>query len=68
MEPGADEVLLSLRFVWVVGGWEVLEEAVGFPMEGVEGGALGLALGGLADSVGEEIFGEEVAGHGERTL
>lgn len=26
-----------------------------------------MALGGLADAVSEEVLGEEVAGHGERT-
>ena len=63
LEQGADEVLLGLGFVGVVGGGEVLEEAAGFVTEGDEGGALGLALGGLADAVGEEVLGEEVAGH-----
>ena len=45
LEQGADEVLLGLGFVGVVGGGEVLEEAAGFITEGDEGGALGLALG-----------------------
>ena len=63
LEQGADEVLFGLGFVGVLGGGEVLEEAAGFVTEGVEGGALGLALGGVADAVGEEVLGEEVAGH-----
>ena len=64
LEQGADEVLLGLGFVGVGVGGEVVEAAAGFLMKRGEGGALGLAFGGLADAVGEEVLGEEVAGHG----
>ena len=64
LEQGADEVLFGVVFVGVVGGGEVVEEAVGGVTEVLEGGGLGAAFGGLADAVGEEVLGEEVAGHG----
>ena len=63
LEQGADEVLFGLGFVGVVGGGEVLEEAAGGVLEQGEGGGLGAALGGGADAVGEEVLGEELAGH-----
>ena len=53
----------GLGFVGVVVGGEVLEEAVGGVTKGGEGGGLGAALGGGADAVGEEVLGEELAGH-----
>ena len=62
-QQGADEVLFGLGFVGVVEGGEVVEEAAGGVTEGGEGGGLGAALGGGTDAVGEEVLGEEVAGH-----
>ena len=63
LEQGANEVLFGLGFVGVVVVGEVLEEAAGFLMKRGEGGGLGAALGGGADAVGEEVLGEELAGH-----
>ena len=62
-QQGANEVLLGLGFVGVVVGGEVVEEAAGSVPELGEGGGLGAALGGGADAVGEEVLGEELAGH-----
>ena len=64
VEQGANEFLFGLSFVGLVVGGEVLEEAAGSVTKGDEGRALRLALGGEADAVGEEVLGEEVAGHG----
>ena len=55
--------MLGLGFVGVVVVGEVVEEAAGFLMKRAEGGGLGAALGGGADAVGEEVLGEELAGH-----